>query len=87
MPKNIFYDNLSSWAILIGKISDIERDPNQRFRFLPIKMLEVSYNPEERFSIKILDKNYGGYPCCGFIDPTEFKGFIANSIICGLWKI
>jgi hypothetical protein len=72
MPKNIFYDNLSSWAILIGKISDIERDPNQRFRFLPIK---------------ILDENYGGYPCCGFIDPTEFKGFIANSIICGLWKI
>ena len=87
MPKNIFYDNLSSWAILIGKISDIEKDPNQRFRFLPIKMLEVSYNPEDRFSIKILDENYGGYPCCGFIDPNEFKGYIANSIICGLWKI
>ncbi len=85
MPKKI--DTTSSWSVLIGKISDIEKDSNQRFRFLPIKMLEFSYNIEDKFSIKILDENYGGYPCCGFIDPTEFKGFFSNSIICGLWKI
>jgi hypothetical protein len=85
MPKN--QNILSSWAMLIGKISNIEKDPNQRFRFLPIKMLEISNNPEDRFSINIIDENYGAYPCCGYIDPNEFKGFFSNSIIFGLWRI
>ncbi|MFE3845920.1 clostripain-related cysteine peptidase [Thermoplasmatota archaeon] len=84
MPKKI--DTTSSWALLIGKISDIEKDPNQRFRFLPIKMLELSYNTEDKYSVRILDDNNGAYPCCGYIDPTEFKGLFTNSIICGLWK-
>lgn len=85
MPKN--YNVLSSWILLAGKISNIEKDPNQRFRFLPIKMLEISHNIEERFSIKILDESYGGYPCCGFIDPSEFIGLCKDSTIIGVWKI
>jgi hypothetical protein len=85
MPKN--YNALSSWILLAGKISNIEKDPNQRFRFLPIKMLEISHNIEDRFSIKILDESYGGYPCCGFIDPSEFIGLCKDSAIIGVWKI
>ena len=38
-------------------------------------------------AINVLDENYGGYPCCGYIDPSEFKGLFTNSIICGIWKI
>ena len=71
----------------VKKITSIEKDSNQRFRFLPVKMLEISYNPEDRFSIKILNENYGGYPCCGYIDPSEFKGILTDSLIIGLWKI
>ncbi len=77
----------SSWAFIMGRISNIEKDPNQRFRFLPVKMLEISYNIEDRFSIDILDENYGGYPCCGYIDPSEFRGVFTNSIILGIWRI
>jgi hypothetical protein len=77
----------SSWAFILGRISNIEKDPNQRFRFLPVKMLEISYNTEDRFSIDILDENYGGYPCCGYIDPSEFRGVFTNSIIFGIWRI
>lgn len=77
----------SSWAFIMGRISNIEKDPNQRFRFLPVKMLEISYNIEDRFSIDILDENYGGYPCCGYIDPSEFRGLFTNSIILGIWRI
>jgi hypothetical protein len=77
----------SSWAFIMGRISNIEKDPNQRFRFLPVKMLEISYNTEDRFSIDILDENYGGYPCCGYIDPSEFRGVFTNSIIFGIWRI
>jgi hypothetical protein len=85
MPNKI--NTLSTWAFLIGKISDIERDPNQRFRFVPIKMLEFSHTLEYGFIAKLVDDTNGPYPCCGYIDPAEFNGLFTNSIICGLWKI
>jgi len=85
MPK--ITNIASSWSFLIGKISDIEKDPNQRFRFIPIKMLELSYDIEYGYLFNIRDDTNGLYPCCGYIDPSEFKGLITNSIICGLWKI
>ena len=87
MPKNKVIDNSTFWRILIGKITSLETDTNQRFRFLPINMLELSYNQGGQISLEILNENYGGYPCCGFIDPSEFKGIINNSYIFGLWKI
>jgi hypothetical protein len=86
IPKKISLYNTESWVILIGEITNIEKDSNQRFRFLPLKMLELSYNSQDRFSIKILNDDYGGYPCCGYIDPSDFKGIFLESFICGLWK-
>jgi hypothetical protein len=85
MPKKS--NTVSSWSFLFGKISDIEKDPNQRFRFLPIKIIVFNYNIEYGYSLKIIDDTNGLYPCCGYIDPSEFKGIFTDSIICGLWKI
>lgn len=87
MPmKKIFFDR-SSMAILIGKLTSLEKNQDGDFRFLPIKMLELSYNPEQGRSIKILDEMNGGYPCCGYIDSDNFCGFVTSRFICGIWHI
>jgi hypothetical protein len=72
-------------AFLFGIISDIERNQEGDFRFLPIKMLNIGYTPEEGFYAQILDDTQGGYPCCSFIDPDDFHGVLTEGFICGFW--
>jgi len=87
IPKNKMPFDSSPWAVLIGRISDIENDPNGRFRFLPLKVLYVNYDSEEGYSYSILEETYGGFPCCGYIDPSEFYGMIRSNFIFGIWVI
>jgi hypothetical protein len=74
-------------TILIGKISDIERDQNQGFRFLPIHLLIIIFGGESEFSISMLDETNGGYPCCCYIAQDKFSGYISPTFIIGIWKI
>jgi len=88
MPKNKMMQNIyTTWKFLFGKISDIETDPNNRFRFLPIKMLDVGYSDEDGFSMMVRDESQGPFPCCGYIDTNEFHGSIRSNFISGFWVI
>lgn len=87
IPKNKMSNFLSTWVILAGKISDIETDPNGRFRFLPLNVLYISHNSEEGFSFSVLKETYGGFPCCGYIDKSEFYGMLRSNFIAGIWMI
>ena len=72
-------------TILIGKITDIEEDNQGGIRFLPQTLLKIVIGSDQGFSIQILDKTYGGYPCCAYIQPEDFKGLITPSFIFGCW--
>lgn len=88
MPKqSISLPDMVSWKFLLGKISDIEYDSNQRFRFLPVQMLDLGYSPEDGLYYMIRHEENGPFPCCGFIDPEEFQGILRSNFILGLWKI
>ena len=75
--------NIYNWAILntTATFDNIPKSIDEQ------KSWFNDHGNKNPIIIAELDENYGGYPCCGFIDPNEFKGYIANSIICGLWKI
>ena len=88
MPKRLMIlPDTSSWKFLWGRISDIEYDTNQRFRFLPIQMLDLGFSVDDGLSIMIRNENNGPFPCCGYIDPEEFSGIIRSDSIFGIWKI
>ena len=74
-------------AFLFGIISDIEKNQEGDFRFLPIKILNIGYYPGEGLYAQVLDDTYGGYPCCGYIDNDEFHGVMTDRFICGFWII
>jgi len=77
----------SSKIILIGKISSLEKIPGGDFRFLPVKLLEISLIIGQGLNISILDETYGGYPCCGYINKENFSGIVTKRFIVGFWKI
>ena len=88
MPQHLYRKVLSNEthiAFLFGIISDIERNQVGDFRFLPKKMLNVGYIPEEGFYAQVLDETQGGFPCCSYIDPDDFHGMITERFICGFW--
>ena len=88
MPQYLYGKELSNEthiAFLFGIISDIEKNQVGDFRFLPIKMLNVGYIPEEGFYVQVLDDTQGGFPCCSYIDPDDFHGIITDRFICGFW--
>jgi hypothetical protein len=83
IPRNRFA--ASSKIILIGKISSLEKTPEEDFSFLPVKVLEISLIGG--LNISILDETYGGYPCCGYIHKQDFRGIVTQKFIVGIWKI
>ena len=88
MPKcKVSQSPFNSWKFLFGKISSIERDSNNRFRFLPIKMLDIGFSYEEGVSMIIRDESNGPFPCCGYIDPGEFYGTLRSNFIAGIWVV
>ena len=85
MPKTKYKVNNQIFTFLFGKISDIEEDQQGGVRFLPLILLKMVIGSEQGFSIQIIDANYGGYPCCTYINPEDFRGIIGSSFICGVW--
>jgi hypothetical protein len=72
-------------TFLIGKITDIEENQQGGVRFLPIRVMKIVLGGDLAFSIQIIDETYGGYPCCTYINPEDFKGLITSSFIVGCW--
>ena len=87
MPKKKSININITKAILIEKITDLEENQNGGVRFLPVKMLLLTFGDINAFSINIIDDTYGKYPCCTYIYPDDFNGFIGDSIIFGLWRV
>ena len=87
MPKKKSININITKAILIEKITDLEENQNGGVRFLPVKMLLLTFGDINAFSINIIDDTYGEYPCCTYIYPDDFNGFIGDSIIFGLWRV
>jgi hypothetical protein len=75
----------SSRIILIGKISYLEKTEEGNFRFLPIKLLEITKLEGLQKTIKILNETYGEYPCCGYIQKEYYRGIIRENFIAILW--
>lgn len=73
------------YIALLGKIRDIEEDQFNGFRFLPVNILYIGLNEENRYFFNTLDEQSGGFPCCGYIDRDDFRGIITSSLICGIW--
>ena len=76
-----------SRIILIGKVTSVEKNKPVGFRFLPIKVLEISNIIGQNKTTKILSETYGEYPCCGYLPFSEFKGIVTNKFLAGIWVI
>lgn len=87
MPKQKKNTLDTIFTFLLGKIAEIEKNQQGDFRFLPIKLLTIIFGGGQAISLDILDETNGGYPCCGYIDPSNFHGFLGSSFIMGIWAI
>lgn len=76
-----------SRIILIGKITSVEKNKPVGFRFLPIKVLEISKIVGQNKTTKMLDETFGEYPCCGYLPFSEFKGIVTKNLLVGIWVI
>ncbi|MBU0498227.1 MAG: hypothetical protein KKC68_07555 [Candidatus Thermoplasmatota archaeon] len=84
MPYNKGVIASNPWSFLLGKISDIERNTEDDFWFLPQKVLYIHYTQEQGFSVQIIDELSGAFPCCGSIPDEDFYGKLRDSFIRGL---
>lgn len=76
---------ISSRIILVGKISYLDKNEEGDFRFLPIKVLEITKLDGQQKTIKILNETYGEYPCCGYIQKEYYIGIVSENFIAVLW--
>lgn len=76
-----------SRILLIGTITSLEKTPPIGFRFLPIKVLEVSALIGQSRTTEILTETYGEYPCCGYLPYSEFRGIVTKKFLAGVWVI
>jgi hypothetical protein len=76
-----------SRIILIGRITSLEKNLPIGFRFLPIKVLEISNINGQNRTTKILNETYGEYPCCGYLPYSEFRGIVTKKLLAGIWVI
>jgi hypothetical protein len=76
-----------SRIILIGKITSLEKNLPIGFRFLPIKVLEISKIIGQNKTSKVLNETYGEYPCCGYLPYSEFKGIVTKRFLIGVWVV
>jgi hypothetical protein len=75
----------SSRIILIGKISYLEKNEEGDFRFLPVKLFEITKIVGQQKAVKILEGTYGEYPCCGYIQREYYRGIVTENFIAILW--
>jgi hypothetical protein len=75
----------SSKIILIGRISYLEKSEDGSFRFLPIKVLEITKLQGQQRTIKILNETYGEYPCCGYLQKENYRGIVREEFILIIW--
>jgi len=76
-----------SRIILVGKISSLDKSVPIGFRFLPIKVMEISAIIGQERTTTILTEVYGEYPCCGYIPYSEFRGIVTKKFLVGIWII
>jgi len=74
-----------SRIILFGTITSLEKNQPIGFRFLPVKVLEISAIIGENKTTKILNETYGEYPCCGYLPFSEFRGIVTKKFLAGIW--
>jgi uncharacterized protein YozE (UPF0346 family) len=84
IPASIPIDE-STRTILIGTISNLEKNEQGGFRFLPRTVMYFSKTTKQLPAMKILKETNGEYPCCCFIPLTEYKGWVTEKFIIGIW--
>ena len=72
---------------LVGSITSLDKSASIGFRFLPIKVLEVSAIVGQDRSTQILTETYGEYPCCGYLPYSDFRGIVTQRLLLGVWVI
>jgi hypothetical protein len=72
---------------LVGSITSLDKSASIGFRFLPIKVLEVSAIVGQDRSTQILTETYGEYPCCGYLPYSDFRGIVTQRLLIGVWVI
>lgn len=78
---------VTSRIILFGKIAGLEKNAPIGFRFLPMKVFEISHLSGQGRSARILTETNGEYPCCGYLPYSEFRGIVTHRFIAGIWVI
>jgi len=76
-----------SRIFLVGSITSLEKNAPIGFRFLPIKVLEISAMIGQSRTTEILTETYGEYPCCGYLPYSEFRGIVTQKFLAGVWVI
>lgn len=85
MPKPRYVINSLSFSVLLGKITDIEKNQEGGFRFLPVNLLELCFSLEYGIDIYFRKETNGGFPCCGYINLDNFLGVLLQNYIFGVW--
>lgn len=76
-----------SRIVLIGRITGLEKNLPTGFRFLPVKIIEISTIIGEERTTQVIDETYGEYPCCGYIPYNQFKGIVTKNFLLGMWVL
>lgn len=72
---------------LVGSITSLDKSASIGFRFLPLKVLEISAIVGQDRTTQILTETYGEYPCCGFLPYSDFRGIVTQRFLFGVWVI
>jgi hypothetical protein len=76
-----------SRIVLVGPITSLDKSASIGFRFLPIKVLEISAIVGQNRTTTILTETYGEYPCCGYLPYSDFRGLVTQRFLFGVWVI
>ncbi|MCX6662180.1 MAG: clostripain-related cysteine peptidase [Euryarchaeota archaeon] len=76
-----------SRIFLVGSITSLDKSASIGFRFLPVKVLEITAIVGQDRTTKILTETYGEYPCCGYLPYSDFRGIITQKLLFGVWVI
>jgi hypothetical protein len=76
-----------SRIFLAGFITSLDKSSPIGFRFLPVKVLQISTIAGEERIAQILTEIYGEYPCCGYLPYSDFRGIVTQRLLFGFWVI
>ncbi len=76
-----------SRIFLVGSITSLDKSASIGFRFLPLKVLEISAIVGQDRTTKILTETSGEYPCCGYLSYSDFRGIVTQKLLFGVWVI